>query len=110
MSEEEINKEDIMAGASGSVLNEGDKQEAAEAAEKPKKKATRKRAPKKESIEVLERRLEEVEQKLAAHQIETHRCTMCHKGGATIQRGNTGEFFHGPCLQDFRNGKDPIPQ
>ena len=50
MSEEEINKEDIMAGASGSVLNEGDKQEAAEAAEKPKKKATRKRAPKKESI------------------------------------------------------------
>ena len=122
MSEDNMTKEDIAAGASGMVFDDHDKSEAEAAGEPPPakkaaKKGARKRAKRAEKdaeisahIELLERRLGEVEQKLSAHQIETHTCHMCHKGGATHQRGNTGEFYHGPCLVDFKNGKDPLPR
>lgn len=108
-----VSKEDIAAGASGLPLTPEDKQESniipEPAPDKPQRKSA-KRAKKAEEVEILERRLAELEAKVAAHDMKTHTCHMCHKPGATIQRGNTGEWFHGPCLSDFKQGKDPLPQ
>jgi cytochrome c5 len=97
------------------ILDDDDKGEVAQPATPKKKAARRGRPPKKkaaestEDVENLKRRLADVETKLAAHNINSETCHMCHQSGATTQRGNTGEFFHGPCLADYRQGKDPLP-
>ena len=101
--------DDIAAGASGMPLTPEDKNEIADA---PKEKDKPKRGrPKKKSAEteVLERRIAQLEETMAVQAASTHSCHMCHKPGATTQRGNTGEWFHGTCLADYRQGKDPLP-
>ena len=120
-SPEEEAKLAVAAGASGIILTDTDKgeieKEAAEIVEnapelKPATAPRRGRPKKKEAVadvELLERRLAEVEAKLAAHAIDTHKCHMCHKHGAVIQRGNTKEWFHAPCLSDYKQGQKPLP-
>ena len=95
------------AGASGVPLTE-DEETAEMLPTEPPKKKTKRSDAKDRMVETLERRLAEVEGKLDAHKITTKTCHMCHKSGARVQRGNTGEWFHEPCLADYRVGMDPI--
>ncbi len=98
----EDNMKDPAAGASGMVYDDTDKPEAPA---KKKRGRPRKTDP---AVSILEKRVEELETRIAASVPKTHQCHMCHKGGANIERGNTGEWFH-PCLQAYRRGEDPTP-
>ena len=75
-----------------------------------KKKTTRKRAKKSEGtleLEEVNERVRVLESLLASQGVKLHDCHMCHKGGATVQRGNTAQWFHAVCLSNFRAGEDP---
>ncbi len=81
----------------------------AETQKREAKKGTRKRAKKKTANggRRLEERVAILEGLLASQGVQLHDCHMCHKGGATAQRGNTGEWFHVGCLTRYRAGEDP---
>ncbi len=109
MSEDEV--KDPASGASGAILTEEEKAQSSNPADQPpaKKKRARRKPAKDSEVEVLEKRVAELEARVMASVPEVEYCHMCHKPGATIPRGNTGEFFHTPCLQSYRRGNNPDP-
>lgn len=102
---------DPAAGAQGMPMSAEEKSPVVEA--KPKKKRgpgrPRKADETRAELDDIQRRLKDLEVRVNASVPATHTCAMCHGGGAKRQRGNTGEWFHEPCLERYRRGESPDP-